>query len=88
MFPTLLLTWILYGTVTTVQCTGTACRPAPGSPPRIGPHRLAVFATAEECALYRTAMGQRALPVVHPAARTDITIRKQITYTCAPGRQP
>src|SRR5262245_53483758 len=36
----LLLTWVLLGTVSTVQCTGTACQPTRSSQAVAGPHRL------------------------------------------------
>jgi hypothetical protein len=85
MLGPILLTWILLGTVTTVQCTGTDCHPTRTSQAVAGPHRLTAFHSRTECELYRQKMQQMALPVVHSQTRPDITVRKQMTYTCQEG---
>ena len=84
----LLLTWILFGTVTTVQCQGTVCVPTRGSTAVAGLHRLAVFPDPQQCHAYRVMFTQQPQPVVHSQAHPPITIRKQITYTCQRGEEP
>jgi hypothetical protein len=85
MCHTTLYTWVLFATMTTLQCTGSACRPTRTSQALPGPYRLSVFPTLEAC----TAMGvtleqQMTLQVASPT-RPDVTVRKVFTFTCERG---
>ena len=82
MLGPILLTWILFGTVTTVQCKGTDCHPTRTSQAVAGPHKMAVFHTPAACEAYRQTMQQMDLSVVHSQTRPDVTVRKAFTYTC------
>jgi hypothetical protein len=77
-----LLTWVLLGTVTTVQCHGTDCHPTRTSQAVAGPHTMAVFPSPALCEAYRLKMEQMHQSTVPPQRRPDITVRKQMTYTC------
>jgi hypothetical protein len=77
----LLMTWVLLGTVITYRCQGMDCR----SVRHIAPQQLSVFATPESCEAYRRALEQQQLPEVRSATRPDVSMKKQITYTCQPG---
>jgi hypothetical protein len=87
MLAPLLLTWVFLGTVSTMQCHGTDCQPTRTSPAVAGPHRMAVFPSPAACEAYRHKMEQMPLPVVHSTTRPEVTVRKQITYTCAEGSE-
>jgi hypothetical protein len=78
----ILLTWVLMGTVSTVQCTGTDCRPTRTAQRVAGPHKMAVFHMPAACELYRQTLQHTAPLVVHSQTRPDVTVRKQITYSC------
>jgi hypothetical protein len=54
----MLLTWILVGTVSTVQCKGTVCQPTRTSQAVAGPHKMAVFHSLAACERYRSTMQQ------------------------------
>ncbi len=82
MLGPILLTWILFGTVTTVQCKGTDCHPTRTSQAVAGPHKMAVFHTPAACELYRQTIQQMHQTVVQSPTRPDITVRKELTYTC------
>jgi hypothetical protein len=82
MLTPILLTWILFGTVATVQCTGTDCHPTRTSQAVAGPHRMAVFHSPAACELYRQKMQQTHQSVVHSRQQPDVTVRKVFTYTC------
>jgi hypothetical protein len=82
MLGPLLLPWILLGTVTTVQCHGTDCRPTRTSQAVAGPHTMAVFPSPAACAVYRQQMQEMHQSAVQRQTRPDITVKKQITYTC------
>jgi hypothetical protein len=82
MVAPLLLAWVLMGTVTTMQCRGTDCQPTRTSQAVAGPHRMAVFPSLAACELYRKTMEQQYVPTVHSTTRPDVTVKKQITYTC------
>jgi hypothetical protein len=84
----LFLTWVLMGTVSTVQCQGTLCHPARTSAVVAGPHRMAVFPDQATCELYRSTMAQQYPVVVQPRTRPDVTIRKEITFTCTAREDP
>ena len=81
----MLLTWVLIGTVSTVQCKGTVCQPTRTSQAVAGPHTMAIFPSPTACELYRQTLQQQEPLVVHSQTRPDVTIRKQITYTCQEG---
>lgn len=85
MLTPLLLTWILLGTVSTVQCKGTDCRPTRTSQRVASPHTMAVFHSLAACEVYRQQMQQMQQTVVHAQTRPEVTVRKQITYTCQEG---
>jgi hypothetical protein len=85
MLGPILLTWILLGTVSTVQCKGTDCRPTRTSATVAGPHTMAVFHSPTACEAYRLKMEQLHQTVVHAQTRPDVTVRKQMTYTCQEG---
>jgi hypothetical protein len=82
MLGPILLTWVLMGTVSTMQCKGTDCHPTRTSQAVAGPHKMAVFHTPAACEAYRQKMQQMDLPVVHSQTRPDVTVRKEFTYTC------
>jgi hypothetical protein len=82
MLGPLLLTWMLFGTVTTVQCKGEDCHPTRTSQAGAGPHRMAVFHSPADCELYRQQMQQTHHSVVHSRTQPDVTVRKVFTYTC------
>jgi hypothetical protein len=84
----ILLTWILVGTVSTVQCTGTICHPTRTSQAVAGPHKMAVFHSPTACELYREKMTQTHQTVVHRSARPDVTVRKEMTFTCTLAEEP
>ena len=72
-------------TVTTVRCQGTVCQPTRTSAAVAGPHKMAVFHSPTAGELYRQTLQQQEPLVVHSQTRPDVTIRKQITYTCQEG---
>lgn len=78
----ILLTWVLMGTVSTVQCKGTDCRPTRTSQAVAGPHKMAVFHSLAACELYGQTMAQLHQTAVQSHTRADVTVRKQITYSC------
>jgi hypothetical protein len=82
MLAPLLLTWVLMGTVATVQCRGEDCHPTRTSQAVAGPHRMAVFQSPATCELYRQTMQQAHQSVVHSRTQPDVTVRKVFTYTC------
>jgi hypothetical protein len=85
----LLLTWVLMGTVSTLQCHGTACQPTRTSQVVAGPHRMAVFQSLASCEVYRQAMQQTHQPVVVPSqSHPDVTVRKAMTFTCQEREDP
>jgi hypothetical protein len=84
----LLLTWILVGTVSTVQCKGTVCQPTRTSQAVAGPHKMAVFHTAAACELYRSTMQQMHQQAVPSATQPAVTVRKELTYTCHESEEP
>jgi hypothetical protein len=88
MLAPLLVTWILMGTVSTVQCTGTDCRPTRTSARVAGPHRLAVFHSRAACELSRQTMQQTHQHAVPSTARPDVTVRKEMTFTCQESEEP
>ena len=79
----LLFTWLLMATLHTYQCHGTDCRPIVRA--TVGPKRLTMFATQLECEDYRHALAEQTPPPMHSRTRPDVTIRKEILYTCQPG---
>jgi len=89
MRPTLLLTWVLMGTVSTLQCQGTVCQPTPTSHLVAGPHRLALFPSSAACEVYRQAMPPTHQPVVVPApGHPTVTVRKEMTFVCQEREDP
>src|SRR5262249_6842583 len=86
MLGPILLTWVLMGTVTTVQCRGTDCQPTRTSAVVAGPHRLAVFPTPQACEVYRHTMQQlHQETVVSSATQPAVTVRKAYAFTCQEG---
>ena len=81
--PLLLLTWILLASMQTLRCQGATCQAVPHA--TVAPRRLSTFPSRLVCEDYRLHLEQQTPPVVHSQARPDVTIRKQITYTCKPG---
>jgi hypothetical protein len=88
LLASLLLTWVLMGTVSMVQCTGTDCRPTRTAHRVAGPHKMAVFHSPAACELYRQTLQQQEPLVVHSRTRPDVTVRKQITYSCQESEEP
>jgi hypothetical protein len=84
----LFLTWILLGTVSTVQCQGTLCHPARTSAVVAGPHRMAVFPDQATCELYKKTLEEQYPVVVQHRTRPDVTIRKDMTFTCEALEEP
>jgi len=84
----MLLTWVLIGTVSTVQCKGTVCQPTRTSQAVAGPHKMAIFHSPTACELYRQTLQQQEPLVVHSRTRPDVTVRKQITYSCQESEEP
>ena len=84
----MLLTWILVGTVSTVQCTGTVCQPTRTSQAVAGPHKMAVFHTAAACERYRSTMQQLHQQAVPSPAQPAVTVRKEYTFTCQESAEP
>ena len=84
----ILLTWILVGTVSTVQCTGTICQPTRTSQAVAGPHKMAVFHTAAACELYRSTMQQMHQQAVSSPTQPAVTVRKEFTYSCQESEEP
>jgi hypothetical protein len=83
-----LITWVLLGTVSTVQCTGTVCHPTRTSQAVAGPHTMAVFHSLAACELSRTTMQQMHQTVVQHPTQPDITVRKDYTFTCQERAEP
>ena len=81
--PLVLLTWLLLASMQTLRCQGEMCQAVPHA--TVAPHRLSIFPSRLVCEDYRRHLEQQTPPVVHSQARPDVTIRKQITYTCKPG---
>jgi hypothetical protein len=46
---------------------------------------MAIFSSPAACEIYRQTLQQQEPLVVHSQTRPDVTIRKQITYTCQEG---
>jgi len=89
MLGPMLLTWVLLGTVSTMQCHGTACRPTRTSTHVAGPHRLTAFHSRAACDQYRQKMTELHQAVVVPSPhRPDVTVRKQMTFTCQESEEP
>ena len=84
--PFLLLTWILLASLQTLRCQGATCQAVPHA--TVAPRRLSTFPSRLVCEDYRLHLEQQTPPVVHSQARPDVTIRKQITYTCKLGGMP
>ncbi len=88
MLGAILLTWILFGTVTTVRCQGTVCQPTRTSQAVAGPHKMAVFHSPTACELYRQTMQQMHQQAVPSATQPAVTVRKALTYTCQESEEP
>ena len=84
----ILLTWILVGTVSTVQCKGTVCQPTRTSQAVAGPHKMAVFHSATACELYRQTMQQMHQQAVPSSTQPTVSVRKAFTYTCHESEEP
>lgn len=84
----MLLTWILVGTVSTVQCKGTVCQPTRTSQAVAGPHKMAVFHSLAACELYRRTMQQMHQEAVHSPTQPAVTVRKAYTFTCQESEEP
>ena len=84
----ILLTWILVGTVSTVQCKGTICQPTRTSQAVAGPHKMAVFHSPTACELYRQRMQQMHQQAVPSPTQPAVTVRKEFTYTSQGSEEP
>jgi hypothetical protein len=84
----ILLTWILVGTVSTVQCKGTVCQPTRTSQAVAGPHKMAVFHSLAACELSRKTMQQLHQQTVHSPSQPAVSVRKELTYTCHESEEP
>ena len=87
LFGPILLTWILVGTVSTVQCKGTDCHPTRTSQAVAGPHKMAVFHSLAACELYRSTMQQMHQEAVHSSIQPAVTVRKEYTFTCHESKE-
>ena len=83
---TVLMTWVLLVAMETLRCQGTVCTPVPYA--HVAPTRLTTFESPQACEEHRLFLTQRAGVVVQPPNRPDLTIRKQMTYTCILGGMP
>ena len=89
MLHTLLLTWILMGTVRTRLCHGTDCHPTRSSALVAGPHRMSIFPSPAQCEVYRQHMQQTHPPVVVPSqGDPTVTVRKEMTFFCQESEGP
>ena len=79
----LLFTWILLASMQTLRCTGDTCQVVPQSV--VALQRLSRFESRLVCEDCRRHLEQQTPPVVHSPGRPDVTIRKQMTFTCKPG---
>ena len=79
----LLFAWILVASMQTLRCQGEVCRVVPQA--TVAPHRLSLFQSRAFCENYRRFLEEQTPPVVPSPTRPDVTIRKQMTYTCKPG---
>jgi len=84
----MLLTWILVGTVSTVQCKGTVCQPTRTSQAVAGPHKMAVFHSLAACELYRSTMQQLHQQAVPSSTQPTVSVLKPLTYTCHESEEP
>jgi hypothetical protein len=84
----ILLTCVLMGTVSTVQCTGTVCHPTRTSQAVAGPHKMAVFHALAACERYRSTMQQMHQQAVPSSTQPAVTMRKEYTYTCHESEEP
>ena len=82
----LLLTWILLASMQTLRCQGATCQAVPHA--TVAPRRLSTFPSRLVCEDYRLHLEQQTPPVVHSQGRPDVTIRKQMTFTCTLGGMP
>jgi hypothetical protein len=83
-----LLTWLLMGTPSTVQCQGAICHPARNNAVVAKPYKMAVFPDLATCHLYQKTLEQQYPVVVQPRHRPDITIRKEMTFMCQESEDP
>ena len=79
----ILVTWILLVSMQTLRCTGDVCEVVPHT--IVTARRLTQFASRLVCEDYRRTLAQRTPPVVHSQGRPEVTIRKQMTFTCRMG---
>ena len=84
--PLLLFTWLLLASMQTLRCQGATCQAVLQA--TVPPHRLSIFASRLICEDSRRHLEQQTPPVVHSQARPEVTIRKQIIYTCILGGMP
>ena len=82
----MLFTWILVASMQTLRCTGDICQVVPQS--IVPPRQLTRFDARQVCEDYRRALEQQTPPVVHSQGRPDVTIRKEMTFTCRAGGMP
>jgi hypothetical protein len=83
---TILFTWILVASMQTLRCTGDICQVVPQS--IVPPRQLTRFDSRQVCEDYRRFLLSKAPPDVHSQGRPDVTIRKQMTFTCRAGGMP
>ena len=88
MLGPILLTWVLMGTVSTMQCKGTDCHPTRTSATVAGPHKMAVFHSLAACELYRSTMQQLHQQAVPSSTQPTVSVRKALTYTCHESEEP
>jgi hypothetical protein len=79
----ILFAWVVVAAMQTLRCQGATCEVVPHS--LVLPHRLSVFESRLICEDYRHHLEQQTPPVVRSQTRPDVTIRKQMTYTCQLG---
>ena len=79
----ILLTWFLLASSHMLRCTGDVCEVVPQT---IVPlTRLTHFESRHVCEDYRRTLEERTPPVVRSQGRPDVTVRREMTFTCRMG---
>ena len=79
----MLFTWILVASMQTLRCYNETCQVVPQR--LVPPKQLTRFESRQVCEDYRRVLEQQTPLVVHSQGRPDVTIRKEMTFTCRVG---
>jgi len=79
----ILAVWLLTAQMTTMQCQGTACQPAPGTGTVLMTVRT--FPTQETCASVRQKMQATGIVTETMSTKPATSFRQTTTYTCQKG---